>query len=206
MEFKLLTVVLSCKKHEHLWQKILQRNIPNLVILCGGFQETKLNGQILQLNCIDSYDGLSEKIMLAYDFLLNSEFDFTHILKADDHDTEFNSETIYTIQENFKDILKTTHYIGQRIISPSEMGRTHHFGKVPEGSAWYYKPYNGQAIDYCGGGETYILSKHAMKLIVTNKEEFHKYGGLEDVMIGSILLNYDIHPSKLDYGIKTWIG
>ena len=48
MELKLLTVVLSCKKHEHLWQKILQRNIPKLVILCGGFEETKLDGQILQ--------------------------------------------------------------------------------------------------------------------------------------------------------------
>jgi hypothetical protein len=205
MEFKLLTVVLSCKKHEHLWQKILQRNIPNLVILCGGFEETKLDRQILQLNCIDTYDGLPEKIMFAIDFLLNSEFNFTHILKADDHDTDFNSETIYNIQENFKDILKTNHYIGQRIISPSEMGRTHHFGKVPEGSVWYNKPYEGPAIEYCGGGETYILSKHAMNLIVSKKDIVVNHI-LEDEMIGSILLNYDIHPYKLEYGIKTWIG
>jgi hypothetical protein len=205
MELKLLTVVLSCKKHEHLWPKILQRNIPKLVILCGGFEETKLDGQILQLNCIDTYDGLSEKIMFAYEFLLNSEFKFTHILKADDHDTEFNSETIYNIQHTFKDILKINHYIGQRIVSPSEMGRTHHFGRVPEKSVWYNKPYEGPAIDYCGGGETYILSKYAMRLIVSNKDQV-KIHILEDLMIGSILVKYDIHPYKLDYGIKTWVG
>jgi len=200
----LLTVVLSCKKHEHLWPKILQRNIPNLIIICGGFEETKLNGQILQLNCIDTYDGLSEKIMLSYEYLLNSEF--THILKADDHDTEFNSEQIISIKENFKNILENNHYIGQRIISPSEMGRTHHFGKIPEGSAWYNKPYDGPAIQYCGGGETYILSKHSLKIIVKHKDEFYKYGGMEDIMIGTILLKYDILPYKLNYGIKTWIG
>jgi hypothetical protein len=200
---KLLTVVLSCKKHEHLWQKILERNIPNLVILCGGFQETKLEGQILQLNCIDTYDGLPEKIMFAIEFLLNSEFDFTHILKADDHDTDFTLENIRFIEAI--NCLEPTDYIGQRIISPSEMGRTHHFGKVPEGSAWYYKPYEGPAIEYCGGGETYILSKHAMNLIVTKKDIVVNHI-LEDEMIGSILLNYDILPYELDYGIKTWIG
>jgi hypothetical protein len=202
-QIKLLTVVISCKKHTHLWPKILQRNIPNLIILCGGFDETKLNGQILQLKCIDTYDGLCEKIMLLCEYVLNSEF--THILKADDHDTEFNSEQIISIQKNFKNILENNHYIGQRIISPSEMGRTHHFRKIPKGSAWYNKPYDGPAIQYCGGGETYILSKHAIELILKNKDEVKNHI-LEDIMVGSILLKYDIHPYKLNYGIKTWIG
>jgi hypothetical protein len=203
----ILVVVLSCKKNQHLWPKILGRNVLNLIILCGGSEETKLEENILYLKCNDAYDGLSEKIMTAYDYILNSnKFKFTHILKADDHDTEFTSEQICNIQDKFKDILKSNHYIGQNLLPPSRLGRTHHFNKVPSSSPWYNKSFDGPAISYLGGGETYILSKYSMNLIINNKDDFHNYGGLEDVMIGSILLKYDIHPYKLDYGIKTWIG
>ena len=203
----ILVVVLSCKKNQDLWPRILERNVPNLIILCGGSEETKLKEKILFLKCKDTYDGLSEKVIMAYDYFLNSSnIKFTHILKADDHDTEFTSEQICNIQGNFKDILKSHHYIGQRIITPCMIGRTHHYNKVPKDSQWHNIPFNGPAISYLGGGETYILSKYAINLIINNKDEFHKYGGLEDIMIGSILLKYDIHPYKLDYGIRTWIG
>lgn len=30
-----LVVVLSCNKNEHLWSKIIEKNINNLIIFCG---------------------------------------------------------------------------------------------------------------------------------------------------------------------------
>ena len=200
---KLLTMVLSCKKHQHLWPAILERNIPDLFILCGSDQ-TKLDGRVLYLKCIDTYDGLSEKIMAAYEYLL--KYDFTHILKADDHDTQFSLDDIQNIHLNYNEILNSKDYIGQSIISPSQLGRIDHSGKIPKESIWYNKRYDGPGISYHGGGETYILSKHAVELIVQSKNEYVNYGRLEDVMVGSILLKHNIYPFQLNYGIKTWIG
>ncbi len=54
----ILVVILSCMKNKALWPKILERGIPNLIILCGGAEETKLDRQILNLKCVDGYEGL----------------------------------------------------------------------------------------------------------------------------------------------------
>ena len=203
-DVNILVVVISCKKNQHLWPRILERNVPNLIIICGGSDETILREKILYLNCNDTYDGLPEKIMMACDYILNSnDFDFTHILKADDHDTEFTSGQICNIQQKFKNILKSQNYIGQYMVHPRTMGRRHHFNKVPKDSKWHNKLFNGPAISYLGGGQTYILSKYSMNLILSKKEEVQDHI-LEDYMVGSILLKYDIRPYKVNYGIRTW--
>jgi len=213
-QVNLLVLVVSCKKHQHIWKKILERNVPNLIIICGGSEETKLDGNILYLTCNDAYDGLSEKMMKAYEYILNSgKFNFTHILKADDHDTEFTSEQIQNIQEKYINILNTKDYIGQNLIHPSQMGRGYHHYKVPKDSPWYTKMFSGPDVSYLSGGQTYILSKYSVNLIIKYKNEFYTYdslfntyGGLEDIMVGSILIKYNIIPYELKYGIRTWYG
>lgn len=190
-----------------MWKDILSRNQVNTLIVCGGFRESTLNGKILQLQCSDEYDNLPEKMICAYEFVMNnSNFnDFTHILKADDHDTYFVSEQIKAIETKYESILKSEHYIGQRIISQRVMGRNHHFSKVLPTSKWYNKMYTEPYFPYLGGGETYILSRHAMDCIIKHKGELDKHV-LEDAMMGYILIKYGIRPYQLNYGIRTWNG
>jgi hypothetical protein len=204
----ILVVIVSCLKNKDIWTKILDRLDDNVIILCGGADETKLDGKILYLNCNDAYDGLSEKMMCAYEYILNADLfkTITHIFKADDHDTYFTSSQINDIQIKYSDVLNTQDYIGQNLITPNLIGRTHHFGKVPKTSIWYNKKYEEKYEPYLGGGETYILSRKALNFLVDNKKEHIKYGSYEDAMNGSILKQYDIHPYQLKYGIKTWIG
>ena len=67
---EILVVVLSCAKYSDTWPNILARGVKNLIILCGGADETKLEGNILYLKCSDLYDGLPQKMLYAYDFIV----------------------------------------------------------------------------------------------------------------------------------------
>lgn len=202
----LLVVVLSCKKNSHLWPTILNRGIDNLVILCGGAEENKLEGSILYLKCSDEYDGLSEKMTQAYSYIFHSEkFSLiTHVLKADDHDTEFNNDDIENITKKHGKILLLHDFIGQK--KWNNHGRTYHFGKVPSTSKWYNKAYTGPITPLLDGGATYILSKKALSLISSNNKEYDKYGMSEDFMVAMILKKYNIKPYEFNYGIKHWRG
>jgi hypothetical protein len=205
---KILTIILSCLKHKHLWPSISERLHENTLILCGGAEETKLEGNILYLNCIDTYDGLSEKMMKAYEFILQSErfTGFTHILKADDHDTYFTLQQVKDIETGHRDILNTQDYVGQQLFNTDQTsGRVHHFGKVPKTSPWYNVPLIEPFVPFLGGGEIYILSKKSLKVIVSDKLRYIK-NCYEDRMIGSILHENGIMPYQLDLKIKTWIG
>ncbi|WP_170295160.1 glycosyltransferase family 2 protein [Paracoccus aestuariivivens] len=85
-----LVVVVSC--HANLdtrvaalrqgWLSDLERmNIPYIVLVGG--DETRLNGDILQVAASDSYEGLPQKIIAMIDWVL-SETGFAHMLKIDD--------------------------------------------------------------------------------------------------------------------------
>lgn len=202
---KMLVVIVSCLKHQYLWKKISER-LNNCIILCGG-KETKLIGNILYLKCIDTYDGLSEKMMTAFDFILNSGIfkSLTHVFKADDHDTLFTTKQIEDIQVKYKDELETHDYIGQNLIPYGKISRTYHYKKVPITSKWHNKPFLGDYTAYLGGGETYILSKKALECLVPNMKEYENFI-YEDLMMGTILSRYDIKPYKLRYNIRTWMG
>jgi hypothetical protein len=204
----ILVVVVSCHKHAKLWEGILSRNQENTLIVCGGFSESTLNGNMLQLQCSDDYEGLSEKMMCTYEFILNNpKFnEFTHILKADDHDTYFTSEQIKDIQIKYKDILEKQDYIGQNFVPKNILGRHHHFGRISKESIWHNKEYSEEYKPYLGGGETYILSRKALECLVPQKKEYPKYFVYEDAMTGALLYNCNIHPYELNYGIKTWKG
>uniref|UniRef100_A0A6C0KXA9 Uncharacterized protein n=1 Tax=viral metagenome TaxID=1070528 RepID=A0A6C0KXA9_9ZZZZ len=203
-KIELLVVVLSCSTHSHLWPTILNRNIPNLLILCGGSEETILDNRIVYLKCIDTYDGLSEKMMCAFDFILSQDNfnSITHILKVDDHDTVFTQEQIEMIPIKYKDILTTQDYIGQSLVPVHLVRRYHHFGKVPLESKWYNKEFMEEIVPFLGGGDTYILSRKSLICLYNNKDVYYKYASYEDIMVGYILYKNNILPYKLDYGIK----
>jgi hypothetical protein len=205
----ILVISLSCTKNAPLWPKLIELEIQDHVILCGGAEKTKLEGKILYLKCCDTYDGLSEKMLKAIDFILNCEkfSHITHILKADDHDTELSSYKITEISHKFKEELEYYDYIGQQLLPRFRFPR-HHFGKVPIDSVWHNKEFMPEKTSsYLGGGTTYILSRWALLYInqPENKEYYIHYL-YEDLMMGVILDKYSIKPYKLYYGIRTWRG
>ena len=209
MSINVLVIVISCKKNEHLWKKIIDRGIDNMIILCGGADETQLKEKILYLKCNDNYEGLSEKIMLGFDYILHCDTykSFTHFLKADDHDTDFTLSKINEIPIKYEKILSKCDYIGQNVF-PVFNGaqQTYHFGKVSKDSTWNNKVFTIKNVPFCGGGETYILSRKSLKYLNINLHEHTNFGSYEDQMMAYILFKYNIHPLKVDYGIKTWIG
>lgn len=203
----LLVVVVSCARNKKLWQQIIDRGVPNLIILCGGAEETNLDGNILNLKCSDAYEGLPEKMMCAIDFIVKCEKfkDITHILKADDHDTTFTKEEIENICDKYDKSLNANDYVGQKLIN-CQGNRKYHYGKVSKGCIWDNKPYTGVFNPWLGGGETYFLSKRAMQFIAAEVDEVKNYGPFEDVMMANILIKHNIRPVQLKYGIRTWTG
>jgi hypothetical protein len=205
----MIVVVISCKKHQYLWPTIFNRNVTDLYIVCGGFEETRLNGNIIELKCDDAYEGLPEKVVLAYEFIYKN-IPFTHILKADDHDTEFTAEQIKNIEVKFKNILDTKDYIGQKLWN-GEGNRKYHFNKTSNTSQWKTQEYSGEFRPWLGGGETYILSKKAINCILLKYNEstldiLRKNEIYEDIMISRILFTNGIYPDQVNYGIKYWKG
>ena len=201
----LLVVVLSCAKNKKIWQKITDRGLPNLIILCGGAEESKLEDNILNLKCSDAYEGLPEKMMCAIDFIVKCEKfnEITHILKVDDHDTSFTQTQIDDICSKHEQFLNANDYVGQNLIR-RQGNRKYHYGKVSKGCIWDNKPYLGVFNPWLGGGETYFLSKRAMKCIAAEFDSVESYGPYEDVMMANILIKHHIHPAQLKYGLKAW--
>jgi len=206
---KILTIILSCLKHKDQWPSILERLNENTIILCGGATETKLEGNILYIDCVDTYDGLSEKMMKAYEFILHSELftGFTHLLKADDHDTHFELKQIKEIETLHRHILNVHDYVGQKLHMYEHMSAAvHHFGRVPNTSPWYNMPMKEPFTPFLDGGSTYILSTKSVFALVSDKEDYAKFCASEDRMVGNILSKHNIYPYELHMNIKTWIG
>lgn len=201
----LLIVVLSCAKNKKLWQNIIDRGVPNTIILCGGAEETKLEDNILNLKCSDTYEGIPEKMMCAIDFIVKCEKfnDITHILKVDDHDTMFTKKQIEDICVKYDDFLNGTDYVGQQLFT-GQGDRKYHYKKVSKGCIWDNKPYLGVFNPWLNGGETYFLTKRALKCIAAEVDNVESYGPYEDVMMANILIKHHIHPVQLKYGLKTW--
>ena len=210
----LLVVVVSCNKHTHLWEKLKHKTNNDLVIISGinnrdiSKRYYDKNNKILWLNCNDYYDGLPEKIVLMIDEVLhNSEFNhITHILKIDDHDTEFTDKNIKNLYKF--NVIKKYDYLGQKQNCwNNNKNCSYHFGKVPEWSYWYNRTADVSDIVYFDGGCSYILSRKAMEIInkkynESNIDELRIDEIYEDVMIGRILKNHNILSKELNYGIK----
>jgi len=210
-DIKILVVIVSCKKHSHLWNEIKARTNNELLIILGSDKNELWYDEpekILHLKVNDQYDGLPEKMIAAFDFILHdSRFKhITHILKIDDHDNYFNDDIIKQLYHNKK--VSESHYIGQKLITrnPDEWS-DYHFGKIPTTSCWYNRKANVSNAAYFDGGWSYILSRKALKIInrVYNCQNIHIVKNneiYEDVMVGSILLKNGVKPCVTNYGVQ----
>ena len=208
---RVLAVILSCMKNNRLWRNIAARMDKDIVIFVGGAESTHFDelNKVLYLKCRDTYDGLPEKMICMIDTILKMDCfsDVTHIIKIDDYDTMWDKshiDNLYTIPE-----LKTHHYIGQNKHSmANKFNVRYHYDKIRIPCYWFRRPYIGDNIvEYLLGGDTYILSRHAMILInntynITHIETIYKKEIYEDLMIGQILAKHDIFPIVINYNIK----
>jgi len=213
-DIHILVVIVSCNKHNHLWQKIKSRTNNDLIIISGTNDRNKerrwydKNGQVLWLNCNDYYDGLPEKIILMIEEVLtNPEFNhITHIIKIDDHDNEFTDRNIKNLYK-YSD-LKNFDYLGQKQNRwDGNKNCNYHFGKVPEWSNWYNKTADISDVTYFDGGCSYILSRKAIEIINkeyndSNIDKLRNEEIYEDLMIGRILGRHNVSSKLLNYGIK----
>jgi hypothetical protein len=163
----------------------------NSVVVVGGYEENKLEGNIIKLTCDDSYCGLPDKVVSMFKFISeNSAFDsYTHFHKLDE-DMELIKEINFPL----------TDYMGL-VAGRHTINRNHHIGRC-EGHYWNDKPYEGEISDWCEGGFSYIVSRKAIECIA--KADGTKYP-LEDVMVGNILENNGIYPkyTNVNHYYKT---
>ena len=199
MDKKILTVFMSCKKNNNLWEKLLNININSIIFYANPEidEQFTYKNRILTLKCNDTYDFLPVKVYLMIKAILEiSEFnDIEYILKIDDWDTKIDND----IYNKIKDI-KLSEYCGQLLHNSYNGDRSWHFNKCPIDSIWYNKLYGGNYVPWIDGGCGYILSRKAMNIISnTNISEFeiHKNFIYEDLMISLILHKNNIYPSQI---------
>jgi hypothetical protein len=201
----LLTVIMSCRKNQHLWPSLLERAGPNAIIFCGGAPATTRDGNILLLDCADTYEGLPEKMIALMRFVTAdpSFANYTHILKIDDHDTVCTAAVAAAID------ISGVEYVGQRLCGGGgPVNPCWHFGKVTRGSYWDWRPYTGPYVQWIDGGCAYILSRRAMGLCVAaadamGLEKLRQTEIYEDLMIAKMLAPHGIYPQKRSFEIIT---
>jgi hypothetical protein len=201
----LLTAIMSCRKHQHMWSSLLTRAGPNAIIFCGGAPTTKRIGNILLMDCADTYEALPEKMIAMMRFVTTdpSCAQVSHILKIDDHDTFCTAATAAAID------ISGMEYVGQRIAGlGGPKNPRWHFGKVTSGSWWDRRPYTGPYVPWADGGCAYILSRRAMDLCVNaasamGLEELRRTEIYEDLMVAKMLHDHGINPQERTFRIKT---
>ena len=205
---RILFVRVSCQKEKNLWPR-LRRHKFQQVIICGDPKlktNYKLEDDVLYLKCRDGYDALPEKMIAAFNAILEiEEFKNVNRFLKLDSDNMLRSSCMVSRDQT---ILKYD-YVGQRIwwLRNGDNPREYHFSRVSKDSYWYQRKYEGEMVPYVDGGCSYVLSRRALKLITKEYgfdklEEVYKNHIYEDVMVGLLLKKHNITPHKTIYNIS----
>ncbi len=196
-----LMTIMSCKKNKHLWNSLLKANSGSIIFCADENLSTDyiFQDRTLYLQCGDGYEHLPEKIICMIDAVLDIFNNITHIIKIDDHDTKPCEDILATLNG----IKHVVDYGGQKINHSCDGNRKWHLGRCSKDSNWNSTEYTGVYTPWIDGGCGYILSLKAMKCInrkyglkeINVIRNTHIY---EDVMVALILLEYDIHPVKIE--------
>lgn len=170
-------------------------NCKDYLIICGSDKnELLLEEKKLFIKCNDNYEGLPEKIIKTFSFLIsNDNFNnYTHFCKLDE-DMIINKLLNY-------DQIKKLDYCG--IVNYNNNGnRNWHIGRCSPNSKFNTTPYTGIYVNWCMGGYGYIITKSAISKIYNNNEYCdHIY---EDLYIAILLRKNNILPNY--FNIKDFI-
>ena len=170
---------------------MIQNNNENYIIVRGNITETNHydpSKKILTISCNDKYEGLPEKILKTFKFLVDSpDFEeYTHFYKLDD-------DMIIKKLVNHNE-LNHINYAGN--VQHVEGSRTWHLGKCSNNSKWNTQKYTGKFVPWCKGGYGYIISRFAINLIKNDNN--YKENIYEDLYIGILLSKNNIRPISIN--------
>jgi hypothetical protein len=165
-----------------------------LIIYGSDKNELLIEDKILFIKCNDNYEGLPEKIIKSFSFIIDNEnFNkYTHFCKLDE-------DMIINKLLDFDEI-KNYNYCG--CANYNNFGnRNWHIGKCSPNSKFNNIPYSGIYVNWCMGGYGYIISRFAINEIKNNNDFYnHIY---EDLYIAILLKNKNILP--MSFNIKKYI-
>ena len=166
-------------------------NNKNYIIIKGIDLETYYDkdNQVLNINCNDKYEGLPEKVLKTFQYIVNNiEFNnYNYFFKLDD-DMIINK----LINEND---IKNYNYCGKVNVS-YDGNRKWHIGKCSTNSKFNTMEYKGNYIPWCLGGYGYIISRNAINLIKNNTN--YKEHIYEDLYISLLLNENNIKPIHIN--------
>ena len=167
-------------------------NNTNYIVVKGGDISNNYNpdSKTLSINCNDKYEGLPEKVLKTYKYIVDSSnFDeYSHFIKLDD-------DMVIKKLIEYNDI-KELNYGG--VIHNSEGDRRWHIGRCSPTSYFNNNKYSGIYVTWSKGGYGYIISRNAMNLI--KNDSTYKNVIYEDLYIAILLKNNNISPID----IKNW--
>jgi hypothetical protein len=191
-EKSLIVGILTCPKYKRrmqavreTWLKALPPEITVLFLLGDQGSPSRIEGDVLYLNCPEGYEFIPAKTYFFAEFCLRN-FQFQYLFKADD-DT-------YVNVPQFLKFKKRGDYIGRFTGGPgNKIDRTWHYGKYsrPE----LEKPFAGEFIaPWAAGGDGYFLSRKAANYLIESGRSVIEselldpfYCGYEDMLVGNIL-------------------
>ena len=165
--------------------KQVMQDTGNYLIIKGGYSKNEYDKdkQLLKIKCNDFYEGLPEKVLKTYKFIVESpEFDkYKFFIKVDDD---------MLIIKKLNNLPYKHNYIG--FVERPPGSRTWHINRCSKNSHWNHTPYKGKFTPWCLGGLGYILSRKAIQAIKDDQRYLqHIY---EDVYISLLLREKNIRP------------
>lgn len=197
----ILYLFVSCQKFiDNSYLRILNMmtklNYDKYVIVTGGndINEYDEENKRIKLNCNDTYEGLPEKMIKTYKYILNSKKfnDITHICKFDED----------MILKKLLDPKKLLDYCGK--VNYNIGNRRWHIGRCSKTSKFNNMEYKGKYVPWCMGGYGYILSKKILKFLVNDTNYNNEI--YEDLYIAKILNKNNIFPQKIQNINKYFIS
>lgn len=164
-------------------------DLENNYIIVSGNDNTfyDKNNKHLYIKCNDYYEGLPEKVIKTFSWLIES-----YKFKCYDYFVKLDDDIIVKKKIN-TNIFKNQDYIGK--VNFNEGNRSWHIGKCSVNSKYFNRPYYGKYIPWCLGGNGYVLSRKAIFLIKNDTNYLnHIY---EDLYIALLLDKFNIKPYNM---------
>ena len=168
-------------------------NNTNYILVKGGdvSDNYDIDSKILSINCNDKYEGLPEKVLKTYKYIVESSLfnQYSHFIKLDD-------DMIIKNNMNYN-LIKDINY-GGKVNFSYNGNRRWHIGRCSKDSFWNSNEYKDKYTPWCLGGYGYIISRNAINLI---KNDFtYKHVIYEDLYIAILLKEKNINP----HNIENW--
>lgn len=166
-------------------ESMMKNHTSDYLIVCGGEENShNIESKILIIDCNDKYEGLPEKVLKSFKYLVEHEYfnNFNHFAKLD--------EDMIVNKAVPEKLLTNIDYCGR--VQRSQGSRKYHFGKFSKDNPHYNKPYSGPFVPWCLGGYGYIISRRAIELIKDNTD--FENAIYEDVYIAILLSKKKVFP------------